>query len=56
MKHRLELAKEKGGAEAEACILTILKGEKERAYWRKLNYGTAKPQGCSAMDSVREIR
>ena len=45
LKRRLEVAKEKGDEEAEVRILAIIKGEKDRAYWRKLNFGMAKPQG-----------
>jgi hypothetical protein len=47
LKHRLKVAKEKCDEEAEARILAVIRGEKERAYLRKLNYGMAKPQGLS---------
>jgi hypothetical protein len=43
MKYRLEVAKEKGGEEAEVRILAIIKGEKDISYWRKLNFGLVKP-------------
>ena len=29
-------------------ILAIIKGQKDRAYWRKINFGMAKPRGQSA--------
>ena len=48
LKRRLEVAKEKGDEEAEVRILAIIKGEKDRAYWRKLNFGMAKSRGRSA--------
>ena len=43
LKRRLVVAKEKGDEEAEVRILAIIKGEKDRAYWRKLKVGIAKP-------------
>ena len=48
LKHSLEVAKEKGDEEAEMRILAILKGEKDRAYWRKLSFGMDKPRDHSA--------
>jgi hypothetical protein len=48
LKRRLELAKGKGDEETEVRILAIIKGEKDRAYWMKLNFGMAKPLGQSA--------
>ena len=43
LKRRLEVVKGKGDEEARVRILAIIKGEKDRAYWRKLNFGMAKP-------------
>ena len=48
LKNRLKIAKDKGDEEAETRILAIISAEKQRAYWRRLNYGMRKSFGRSA--------
>ena len=43
----LKAAKDRGDEEAENKILAILQREKDRLYWRRLNYSMAKPHGQS---------
>jgi len=38
LNRRLEIAKKKGDETAQARILGIIKGERDRAFWRRLNY------------------
>ena len=45
---RLKTALYKGDEQAENRILDILRGEKDRAHWRRLNYGMRKSYGRSA--------
>ena len=42
LKDRLKIAKNKGEEQLEKRILAIIQGEKDRAYWRQLNYGMRK--------------
>ncbi len=42
---RLEIAKEKENEEAERHILSIIQREKEKSFWRRLNYALGKPMG-----------
>lgn len=55
LKTRLDAAKSKGDEEAEKRILAILEREKQRSYWRRLNYATKKPKGRSARVVSEEI-
>ena len=55
LKNRLQIAKDKGEEEAESRILAIISAEKQRAYWRRLNYGMRKSFGQSAR-VVSDIR
>ena len=48
LKVRLKIAQDKGDEQAEKRILAILQGEKDRAHWRRMNYGMLKSCGCSA--------
>ena len=48
LKNRLKLAREEHNEEAEVRILAIIQREKDRAYWRRLNYGMKKTRGRSA--------
>ena len=48
LKDRLNIAKNKGEEQLEKRILAIIQGEKDRAYWRRLNYGMRKSHGRSA--------
>ena len=48
LKVRLEISQDKGDEQTEKRILAILQGEKERAHWRRLNYGMRKSYGRSA--------
>ena len=45
---RLKKAKTRGDELAEARILSIIEREKQRSYWRRLNYAMSKPKGRSA--------
>ena len=45
---RLKISQDKGDEQAEKRILAILQGEKDRAHWRRLNYGMRKSYGRSA--------
>ena len=45
---RSNISQDKGDEQAEKRILAILQGEKERAHWRRLNYGLRKSYGRSA--------
>ena len=47
LDRRLEIAKKKGDEIAEKRILAIIKGERDRAFWRKLNYSLGKRIGGS---------
>ena len=47
-KNRLKIVEDKGDEEAETRILAIISAEKQRAYWRRLNYGMRKLFGRSA--------
>jgi hypothetical protein len=42
---RLEIAKERENEEAERQILSIIQREKDRSFWRCLNYTLGKPRG-----------
>ena len=42
---RLEIAKERENEEAERQILSIIQREKEKSFWRRLNYALGKPRG-----------
>ena len=42
---RLEIAKEKENEEAERQILLIIQQEKDKSFWRRLNYALGKPRG-----------
>ena len=42
---RLDAAKEKEDDEAEKQILAIIQREKDRGFWRRLNYALGKPRG-----------
>ena len=42
---RLEAAKEKEDEEAERQILAIIQREKDKSFWRRLNYALGKPRG-----------
>ena len=55
LKNRLKIAKDKGDEEAETRILAIISAEKQRAYWRRLNYGMRKLFGRS-VSVVSNIR
>ena len=48
LKNRRKVAKDKGDEEAEIRILAIISAEKQRAHWRRLNYGMRKSFGRSA--------
>jgi hypothetical protein len=43
--HRLETAKEREDEEAERQILAIIQQEKDKSFWRRLNYALGKPRG-----------
>ena len=43
-----KIAQDKGDEQAEKRILAILQGEKDRAHWRRLNYGMRKSYGLSS--------
>ena len=45
--NQLKIAKSSGDVLAEACILAIIEREKQRLYWRRLNYAMSKPKGRS---------
>ena len=45
---RLKIAKSSGDEMAEARILAIIEREKQRSYWRRLNYAMSRPKGRSA--------
>ncbi|KAL7524818.1 hypothetical protein ACHAXR_000726, partial [Thalassiosira sp. AJA248-18] len=47
LNNRLQAAKLRGDEEAEAKILALLLREKNRSYWRRLNYSMAKSKGRS---------
>ena len=47
LDRRLEVAKKKGDEAAEKRILAIIKGERDRRFWRKLNYNLGKRMGGS---------
>ena len=49
---RLHEAKDKGDEDAERRILQIIKGEKDRAFWRRLNWALGKRRGSS----IREVQ
>ena len=42
------MSRDKGDEQAEKRVLDILQGEKDRAHWRRLNYGIRKSYGRSA--------
>ena len=42
---RLEIAKERENEEAERQILSIIQREKDKSFWRRLNYALGKPRG-----------
>ena len=44
---RLHEAKDKGDEVAERRILQIIQSERDRAFWRRLNWALGKRQGCS---------
>ena len=48
MKNILNVAQSKCIEEAGVQHLAIIKKEKDRAYWRRLNYGMKKTRGRSA--------
>jgi hypothetical protein len=48
LKNRLKVAQDERNEEAEVRILAIIQREKDRAYWRRLNYGMKKTRGRSA--------
>ena len=48
MKNGPKVAQEERNEEAEVRILAIIQREKDRAYWRRLNYGMKKTRGRSA--------
>ena len=48
LKVRLKTSQDKGDEQAEKRILAIIQGEKERAHWRRLNYGMRKSYSRSA--------
>ena len=47
LKSRLEQARQRKDEEAEARILSIIQREKDRSYWRRLNFGMKKRKGRS---------
>ena len=47
LQRRLEVARAKRNQLAESQILAIIKRERERAFWRRLNYSMAKRSGKS---------
>ena len=47
LQRRIEVAREKRNQVAEGQILAIIKRERERAFWRRLNYAMAKRSGKS---------
>ena len=47
MKNRLKVAQDEHNEEAEVQSLAIIQREKDRAYWRRLNYGMKKTRGRS---------
>lgn len=47
LTHRLHAARDNQDENAERRILQIIKGEKERAFWRRLNWALGKHRGCS---------
>jgi len=47
LQNRLVIARSKKNAKAEEQILEIIKREKERSFWRRLNYAMAKQAGKS---------
>jgi hypothetical protein len=47
LNRRLAAAQEKGDEEAERRILEIVQREKERAFWRRLNWALGKRRGSS---------
>jgi hypothetical protein len=59
----LETVKEKEDEEGKCQILTIIQQEKDRSFWRRLNYALGKPQGGACFkvhveqveDTVKEI-
>ena len=52
---RLQKAKARGDEEAEKKILEIISREKQRSYWRRLNFATSKPRGRSVRVVSKEI-
>ena len=52
---RLQKAKARGDEEAEKRILEIISQEKQRSYWRRLNFATSKPKGRSVRVVSKEI-
>jgi hypothetical protein len=42
---RLEIAKEREKEEAKRQILSIIQREKDKSFWRRLNYALGKPRG-----------
>ena len=48
LRDRLSKARASQDEEAEKRILAIISREKQRAYWRRLNYAVKKPKGRSA--------
>ena len=48
LRSRLDKARRARNAEAEQRILEILEREKQRSYWRRLNFSMKKPKGRSA--------
>jgi hypothetical protein len=47
LKNCLSAARAKGDKVAEQKILDIIKRERERAFWRRINYSMSKRSGCS---------
>ena len=47
LNRRLEAAKVRCDEDAETKILAIIQREKDRSYWRRLNYNMSKPTGRS---------
>ena len=47
LTQRLHTARDKQDSAAERRILQIIKGERDRAFWRRLNWALGKRRGCS---------
>ena len=45
----MKIAQDKGDEQAEKRILAIFQGEKDRAHWRRLDYGMRKSYGRIAL-------